>query len=111
MYKYEAICARVVDGDTIDCLIDLGFSIHIKQRVRLLDIDAPESRTSDPVEKVEGLKVKKWLKDRIEGQTVILHTEYDSRGKFGRVLATIYHEGVNLNQLMLKEGLADPYGR
>lgn len=109
MYEYKAVVTRVVDGDTVDCSIDLGFDIQISQRVRLLGIDAPESRTTDLMEKVEGLKVKQWLTKKITGQEIKIQTQYDSRGKFGRVLGTLFLEGVNLNAHMLQEGMVQPY--
>ncbi len=114
---------RVVDGDTIDVNIDLGFDVCTKQRVRLLGIDTPESRTRDLEEKKFGLiskkKLKEWClkavaseKDDIEIQ--LRCPEADSRGKFGRVLAEVWvHEdGVwtNVNKWLCDEGYAVPYG-
>lgn len=110
-YEYHALCERVVDGDTIDCTIDLGFSIKFESRVRLLGINAPETRTRDLEEKEAGLEVAEWLRREIEGKDVILHTQYDKRGKFGRVLAEVWMNDVNLNQHLLDTGMAEPYDK
>lgn len=109
MYEYEAKVTRVVDGDTVDCSIDLGFDIHINQRVRLLGIDAPETRTKDLEEKKQGLLVKLWLTDKVAGKKITIKTEYDNRGKFGRVLGTLIYEGVDINRYMLSEGMVTVY--
>jgi micrococcal nuclease len=115
LYTYRAVVDRVVDGDTVDCTIDLGFDIHIKQRVRLYGIDAPETRTKDLEEKKQGTKSKRWLQEQVEGKAVMLESEKFNRGKYGRVIGTI-HIGseeppsiVNINKLMLELGLAEPY--
>lgn len=121
-YKYRVSAVeRVVDGDTIDVVIDLGFDVCTKQRVRLLGIDTPESRTSDAEEKKFGLLSKKKLmewctkavaseKDDIEIE--LRCPEADSRGKFGRILAEVwvYDEGwVNVNKWLCDQGYAVPY--
>jgi micrococcal nuclease len=120
-FKIAAI-EKVVDGDTMDVLIDLGFDVMTRQRVRLLGIDTPESRTSDQVEKVYGKLAKKNLmewcmkavaseKDDIEIE--LRCPEMDSRGKFGRVLGEIWvsEDGnwTNVNQWMCENGYAVPY--
>ena len=120
-YKVSSL-EKVVDGDTIDVCIDLGFDVCTKQRVRLLGIDTPESRTRDTVEKVFGLiskkKLKEWClkavaseKDDIEIE--LRCPEADSRGKFGRVLAEVWvsEDGVwtNVNKWLCDEGYAVPY--
>jgi micrococcal nuclease len=120
-YRIKAV-ERVVDGDTIDVAIDLGFDVCTSQRVRLLGIDTPESRTSDKEEKKFGLlskkKMKEWClkavasdKDDIEME--IRCPEADSRGKFGRVLAEVWvrEDGVwtNVNKWMCDNGYAVPY--
>ena len=93
MYEYRCKVLRVVDGDTVDVDIDLGFGIVLKdERVRMMGIDTPESRTSDKVEKQFGLAAKKRLKELVGGKSgPILKTQInkdgeDMRGKFGRVL-------------------------
>ena len=108
MYTYNCKIGRVVDGDTVDVMIDLGFDIWTKQRVRLLGIDAAETRTRDAEEKRMGLEAKEWLADRL-GAEAVLMTEYDSRGKYGRVLGTFYKDDVNINQEMVDQGMAEVY--
>lgn len=122
-YKYRIkALEKVVDGDTIDVAIDLGFDVSTSQRVRLLGIDTPESRTSDPEEKKFGLlskqKLKEWCTKALESETDDVEMEIrcpepDSRGKFGRVLAEVWvcEGGVwtNVNKWMCDEGFAVPY--
>lgn len=90
MYTYACTVLRVVDGDTLDLMIDLGFSIHIKQRVRLYGINCPETRTRDKKEKAAGLAAKsfvlEWLRKTPE---ITVRTHKDKKGKFGRILADI----------------------
>ena len=111
MYEYGCTVTRVVDGDTIDVIIDLGFSILHKCRVRLYGIDTPESRTRDKDEKVRGKLAGKYLKDAIDnGDTIVLQTKMkDSKGKFGRVLANIIVDDININQAMIVNHLAVRY--
>ena len=86
MYEYRCKVVKVVDGDTVDVDIDLGFGLWLKkQRIRLYGIDTPESRTRDKVEKRFGLKAKDYLTKRLE-EGAILKTRLDKRGKFGRIL-------------------------
>jgi len=113
---------KVVDGDTIDVTIDLGFDVCTRQRVRLLGIDTPESRTSDPTEKVYGLiskkKLKEWCLRAVESEKDDIEIELrcperDSRGKFGRILAEVWvcedGQWTNVNKWMCDEGYAVPY--
>ena len=102
MYEYSCEVKRVVDGDTIDVIMDLGFDIFHKCRVRLYGIDTPESRTRDLEEKARGLLAKKYLKEHIKkAEKIIIQTKLkDSKGKFGRVLGSVVADGVNLNNLM-----------
>jgi len=111
MYEYGCTVTRVVDGDTIDVIIDLGFSILHKCRVRLYGIDTPESRTRDKDEKVRGKLAGKYLKDTIDnGDTIVLQTKMkDSKGKFGRVLANVVVDDININQQMIINHLAVRY--
>ena len=107
MYEYGCKVTRVVDGDTIDVDLDLGFDIIYKCRVRLYGIDTPESRTRNKDEKVRGKLAAKFLKD---GKNVILQTQLkDSKGKFGRVLASVVVDGININQQMVTNHLAVRY--
>ena len=86
MYEYRVEIVRVVDGDTVDVDIDLGFGVWLKkQRVRLYGIDTPESRTRDLNEKKYGLMAKEYLKERISNGA-ILKTRLDGKGKYGRIL-------------------------
>lgn len=113
MYEYRVKeVTRVLDGDTIDVIIDLGFSVMLKQRIRLAGIDTPESRTSDDYEKVFGLEAKNFLKSNIEAsENIIIKTEIDSTGKFGRVLGWIFldDDSKSINQQMIDKGYAWEY--
>jgi len=102
---------RIVDGDTMDVVFDLGFDVLLRARIRLFGIDTPESRTRDLTEKVFGLASKDYLKHRVsEAKTVVCKTHVaDERGKFGRVLGEIWCDGVNINQRMVDEGYAVAY--
>ena len=111
MYEYGCQVTRVVDGDTIDVDLDLGFDIIYKCRVRLYGIDTPESRTRNKDEKVRGKLAAKFLQNAISnGENVILQTQLkDSKGKFGRVLASVVVDGININQRMVTNHLAVRY--
>ncbi len=109
MYEYKCEVKRVVDGDTVDVIIDLGFSIHFSTRVRLYGIDTPESRTRDKDEKVRGLLSKDYLKEWLDQGGVIIRTYRDKKGKFGRVLGEMVVGGRNINLLMVEENLAVKY--
>jgi micrococcal nuclease len=108
-YKVKKI-NRVIDGDTVDLDIDLGFSITISQRIRLKDIDAPETRTKDLEEKERGLAAKVWLEEQLsrEGEWII---ETYKKDKYGRILGTLYLVGdsVTINEWMINEGIAESY--
>jgi len=111
MYEYSCEVKKVVDGDTVDVVLDLGFDILYKSRVRLYGIDTPESRTRNKDEKARGKMASAFLKEAIEdGEKVVIQTKLkDSRGKFGRVLGDVVVDGVNINQLMVKCHLAVAY--
>jgi len=111
MYKYNARLNRIIDGDTIDVAIDLGFDIWINERVRLAGIDAPEVRTRDKIEKTAGIKSTEWLVDMFDKHEVFVlaTTEFNSTGKYGRTIGTIYLDDINVNELMIKEGFAVAY--
>jgi micrococcal nuclease len=115
MYEYRATIRRVVDGDTVDVDIDLGFGIILTdERVRVMGIDTPESRTSDKVEKIFGLAAKERLKELL-GKEAILKTEVnkdgeDMKGKFGRVLGDfLTPEGERVTKILVNEGHAVRY--
>jgi micrococcal nuclease len=107
-YTYNAVVRSVYDADTIRVDIDTGFSTwRHNESIRLLGIDAPEIRGE---ERPEGLISKAWLLDKIPpGTEIIIQTIRDRTGKYGRYLAYIWHDGVNLNEQMLIEGIAKPY--
>ena len=109
MYEYNCKVKRVVDGDTVDVVIDLGFDIHFATRVRLYGMDTPESRTRNKDEKVRGYMSKDFLEEWMEKDDVIIRTRRDKKGKFGRVLGEMIVCGENVNKLMIKECLAVEY--
>ena len=112
MYEYKAKLIRVVDGDTIDAEIDLGFKVYIKERIRFAGIDTPESRTRHKHEKSWGLAAKRRVKDLLEYEDAefTLTTELQKKGKFGRILGTvILADGTSLSEILLDEKLAIPY--
>ena len=105
MYEYEAVVERVVDGDTVDLIIDLGMHVHIKERCRLYGINAPERYTET------GRAATEFLRAQIEGKPLKVRTRKDKQGKYGRYLVTIYLGtwGTNINELMVLEGHAVEY--
>ena len=114
MYEYKCKLVKVVDGDTIDVDIDLGFGVWMRnQRIRLYGIDTPESRTRDKEEKFYGKLAAQFLKDQCKkGSCITLRTYLDKKGKYGRILGEIIVDGVNINQLMIEEHRAvEDYGQ
>ena len=114
MYEYYVRkVENVVDGDTIDVLIDLGFDILFQSRVRLAGIDTPESRTKDLAEKALGLESKEYLKKHLkDAKSVVIKTEkMDSSEKYGRILGWVYINGdtASLNDMMINDGYAWGY--
>ena len=111
MYEYNCKVEKIVDGDTIDVVLDLGFDILYKSRIRLYGIDTPESRTRNLDEKVRGKMASAFLRKAIEeGEKVCIQTKLkDSRGKFGRVLGDVVVDGVNINQSMVDNHHAVKY--
>ena len=95
MYEYRCIIVKVIDGDTVDVDIDLGFGVWMKkERVRFMGLDTPESRTSDKEEKVFGLMAKDFVLEKMPvGSTQVLKTFKDSTGKFGRILGDFLIDG------------------
>ena len=112
VYRIRSV-HKVVDGDTIDADIDLGFDISLTKRIRLAGIDTPESRTTDLKEKALGLEVKEWLKHRLDGaKDILIKTELpDSTEKYGRIIGHLYINGesVSINNQMVNEGYAWEY--
>ena len=121
MYEYKCKVLRVVDGDTVDVDIDLGFGVWLhRERVRVMGIDTPESRTRDKVEKKFGLAAKSHVKDMLPiGSIQILKTEVDksgedAKGKFGRILGDFLLDQDDgsikrLTEIMIEDGHAVPY--
>ena len=111
MYEYSCKVERVVDGDTVDVVLDLGFDIQYKSRVRLYGIDTPESRTRNKDEKARGKMAGAFLKEAVDaGKKVVIQTKLkDSRGKFGRVLGDVVVDGVNINKAMVESNYAVEY--
>ena len=114
MYEYRVKkVTGVVDGDTIDVEIDLGFNVSYAQRVRLAGIDTPESRTTDKFEKSLGLEAKEYLKSKLkDAKLIVIKTEKpDSSEKYGRILGWLYVDGdtVSVNDHMIEDGYAWGY--
>lgn len=114
MYEYRAKLVKVVDGDTVDVDIDLGFGVWLKkERVRIMGIDTPESRTSDKVEKIFGLAAKERLKQLIEKDTILktfaAKDGEDMKGKFGRILGDFIVGDKMVTEIMIEEGHAVKY--
>ena len=117
MHTYKCTILRVVDGDTVDVDIDLGFGVWMrKERIRVLGIDTPESRTRDKVEKTYGIMAKEFVKSYLPaGSVQTLQTEKDGTGKFGRILGKflVYDikedRQMHLGDIMIREHLAVAY--
>ena len=114
MFDYKVKITRVVDGDTVDAELDLGFDIIYRERIRLMAIDTPESRTRNKVEKALGLAAKARLKELIAENkgNIILKTAKTAKGKFGRILGNLYTEEMypkTFNYILIEEGHAREY--
>ena len=121
MYEYKAKLLKVIDGDTVDVDIDLGFGVWLRnERVRIMGIDTPESRTRNRIEKLFGLAAKKRLKELLSTKELVLKTfkgrgGEDAKGKFGRILGDFnvyYHNDdrwTMVTEIMIKEGHAAEY--
>jgi micrococcal nuclease len=117
-YNFRVVeITKVLDGDTIDVVIDLGFDLYKKERVRVAGVDTPEKRTKDEEEKELGYDATNWLKEKLEGaihgdDELIVRTELvGGVGKYGRLLGWLYigDAEVSLNEMMIEEGYAFPY--
>jgi len=106
MYIYNAELIRVIDGDTIEAMVDLGFYTWHKVTVRLYGINTPETRTRDLEEKERGLAAKKRLTELLYGMFIL---ESHGIGKYGRCLGSIYVDDKCLNKILLDEGHAEIY--
>jgi micrococcal nuclease len=116
MYEYRIAIRRVIDGDTVDCLLDLGFQIKLSDRIRLYGIDTPESRTRNKVEKRLGLAAKVRLQELIaeankisKRRDITVRTHKDAKGKFGRILGDIFVNGKSCSDKLIEEGHARAY--
>lgn len=109
MYHYPCKIIKVVDGDTVDVDIDLGFGVWMRnQRIRMYGIDAPESRTSNQTEKKYGLASKRFLEDMCDDKNgLVLRTHKDKKGKFGRILGELWrttdYADQSINEYMLEK--------
>jgi len=117
MYEYKIKLDRVIDGDTVDAYIDLGFDVSVKKRIRFMGINTPESRTRDLEEKARGLAAKERVKELLEGCENIKLTSHGV-GKYGRCLGELFIDIVDdrekltlesVNQLLIREGHAKEY--
>ena len=110
-YTYNAVVTRVVDGDTIDVDIDLGFGIWKKnERIRLFGVDTPEKRTRDLLEKQFGYLATNVVEELCPvGSHILVETQLDEKGKFGRILGEIFAKGVNVNQYLIDNHYAVHY--
>ena len=117
-YNFRVIeVNRVVDGDTIDVAIDLGFGLYKKERVRVAGVDTPEKRTRDLEEKELGIEATNWLKEKLDGaisgdDDLVIRTELvGGMGKYGRLLGWLYigDSELSLNEIMIEEGYAWEY--
>ena len=112
VYRIKSVL-KVVDGDTIDASIDLGFDISLSKRIRLAGIDSPESRTTNLKEKALGLESKEWLKKTLEdAKDILIKTEKpDSTEKYGRIIGHLFvnDQETSLNNQMIAEGYALEY--
>ena len=117
MYEYRVSIDRVVDGDTVDCWIDLGYNLQIHKRIRFAGVSAPETRTRNKEEKKRGLLAKDWLIQKIDPKVVgsskdIILKSYEY-GKYGRVIGELFivsgSRKQSINKMMLAEGLVTEY--
>jgi len=119
MYTYRATVLRVIDGDTIECEIDLGFHIQLTRRVRLAKINAPEMNSKDTQERIAAFQATDFLRKNIEGKVIAIKTELDKSDKYGRILGYIFGDKdeqlfpwvSSFNARMIKEGYAVEYKR
>tara|TARA_B100001248_G_C27233089_1_gene385755 strand:- start:103 stop:519 length:417 start_codon:yes stop_codon:yes gene_type:complete len=107
VFEYKCNLVKVVDGDTVDVDIDLGFGVWLrKQRIRLYGIDTPESRTRDKVEKVYGLAAKDFLSKMLSTGEMSIKTHKDAKGKFGRILGELFMK-TSVGELSVNQSLVE----
>ena len=110
MFEYKCKLVRVIDGDTVDIDIDLGFGVWLrKQRIRMYGIDTPESRTRDLEEKKYGLAAKEFLQKWTGAGELTIKTHKDAKGKFGRILGELWTFDTNINEKMIERHHAVKY--
>ena len=109
MYEYRITIDRVVDGDTVDCWIDLGYHTQVHKRIRFIGFNAPESRTRDDEEKKYGLAAKEFITKWLTSGGVSIRTHKDAKGKFGRILGEMWCFDTNVNEKMIEEHHAVRY--
>ena len=114
MFEYEAECLRVVDGDTIDCRIDLGFDVWVKKRIRFYGINTPESRTRDLEEKKRGIAAKARVVDLLRTNEGRFDLKSHGVGKYGRVLGELFvdvgeEDLLNVKDVLIREGHGTEY--
>ena len=102
-YYYNATVIKVYDGDTITAIVDLGFSVKMKIKVRLAGINAPEVRGKS---RPEGLKTRDFLRSLILNKDIVIKTTKDKKGKYGRYIGVIYMEDKNVNEMLVEKQLA-----
>ena len=105
LYHYKARVTGAYDGDTITVDLDLGLGVwKIGEKIRLSGLNAPEIRGP---QRPQGLISRDWLRERVVGKVIIIHTEKDKTGKYGRLIGTVYLDGENINELMISLGMAE----
>jgi micrococcal nuclease len=114
MYDYKCLTMRVIDGSTIDAEIDLGFNVLVRQRIKLHGVNAPDIKSSDPKEKERAQKARNRLAELV-GKEFYCHTIMNKRGKAGRTLGHVHimdanENRIDVNQILINEGLATRYG-
>lgn len=111
-YIYKIKVTRVIDGDTVDAVVDLGFDTFVNKRIRLYGIDAPETRTRDKQEKKRGFASKERLSQIIDEQHGVLYLKSMDKGKYGRCIGVLFEgnfDDESINDMLVNEGHADPY--
>ena len=111
LFTYKAQLIKVIDGDTLDVLIDLGFNISVKKRIRLFGIDTPEIRTKDLIEKEKGLIVKNRLIEILSKSNNEFFIISHGVGKYGRCLGELFIDDKSINKQLISEGLAKEYNK
>lgn len=109
MFEYRAQLIKVVDGDTVDVSVDLGFRLHQDMRLRLLGINTPELLSKSETERLAAQAARDYLRGLLEGKSLRIQTHKDGQDKYGRYLAVIFVDDLNVNQDLIKAGHGVPY--